>query len=101
MYDDLLGPRKEKLILKKEEKEKCIGEDQQQNAKPTQPDKFDSHAKDHWANVPSDVVEEEEDELDLMLYEYEDEEDVEECDGGDTCVSCNDCDEEEGINDLG
>lgn len=88
MYDDLLGPRKEKKKIPYD-----AGCDQE-NSKPAQPEKFDSHrstssnsnqgqdddgkadAKDHWADVDLDV-----DEIDLDLEDLIDD--------------CNSCDDEE------
>ena len=80
MYDDLLGPRKEKknIPIKTPYDAGC-----DQENKPAQPEKFDSHRstssdsgqdtdkadpkKDHWADVDSDVVDE--DIEDLILEE--------------------------------
>ena len=89
MYDDLLGPRKEDL---KETKKKCIGGD----AKPAQPEKFDSHKsnddqQDAWADVGSDIGEEDLEEIEDLIMEYDEDEDAKEvCDGGDACDTCAD-----------
>ena len=91
MYDDLLGPRKEKGKRGKIGK-RCIDADCK---KPAQPEKFDSHKsndEDAWADVGSDIGKEDLEDIADQIEDllFEEDEELEICDGGDACDNCAD-----------